>query len=98
MDESGKKFIQEENEKLAGLFSRSLTEMRENLKQDITNLEEKMDAKFEKVDERFEKIDKQFEKVDERFDNLEVSIGKRHQEIDELRDRTILIERKVGIR
>ncbi|TSD07667.1 MAG: hypothetical protein Greene07144_841 [Parcubacteria group bacterium Greene0714_4] len=38
-----------------------------------------------------------FEKIDERFDNVEISIGKIHEEIDQLRDRVIVLERHTHI-
>ncbi|TSC62283.1 MAG: hypothetical protein G01um101448_960 [Parcubacteria group bacterium Gr01-1014_48] len=87
MDSATKRFIQEKNEKLAIMVAKGFAAT----KQDIEELERKMDERFEEVDERFEKID-------ERFDDLEISIGKRHQETDELRDRVKVLEHKTGVR
>ena len=84
MDKGARKFIQEENEKLAGLFSTSLTEMKKNIKNDIDELEKRMDEKFERMDDR--------------FDTLEIAIGKRLQENNELRDRVRVLENRASPR
>ena len=43
-------------------------------------------------------MNERFEQVNQRFDNVEASLGRRYQEIDELRDRLRLIETRVDRR
>lgn len=46
-------------------------------RQDVAQLEARMDAQFARVDERFERIDERFERTDDRFTALEHRIDDR---------------------
>ena len=70
------------------------TVTREEVKEDISQIDKKLDkqeksidSKFDKVDVRFDKleksIDERFNKVDVRFDKLEKSIDERFNKVDE---------------
>jgi len=48
------------------------------IKEDIKNLEVRMDKRFEQVDKRFEQVDKRFEQVDKRFEQVD----KRFEQVD----------------
>jgi vacuolar-type H+-ATPase subunit D/Vma8 len=44
------------------------------IKEDIKNLEVRMDKRFEQVDKRFEQVDKRFEQVDAQFVSMRAEI------------------------
>jgi chromosome segregation ATPase len=59
------------------------------IKEDIKNLEVRMDKRFEQVDKRFEQVDKRFEQVDAQFvsmraeiKDLEDRMDKRFEQVD----------------
>jgi archaellum component FlaC len=85
---------------LAGAADRDVTEFRDELRdfrrattasfnavrEDITDLRERLDrvdARFSQVDERFDRVDARFNQVDERFDRVDA----RFNQVDERFDR-----------
>ncbi|MBC7355801.1 MAG: hypothetical protein H5U09_06335 [Desulfomicrobiaceae bacterium] len=57
------------------------------IKEDIKNLEVRMDKRFEQVDKRFEQVDKRFEQVDKRFEQVDAQFVSMRAEIKDLEDR-----------
>jgi DNA repair exonuclease SbcCD ATPase subunit len=58
-----------------------------NLRDDMVERFEKVDARFEKVDARFDKVDARFEKVDARFEKVESEIKYLRSEMNGRMDR-----------
>ena len=56
------------------------------IKDDIKNLETRMNQRFEQVDKRFEQVDKRFEQVDKRFGQMDAKLDKLIERIDRRTD------------
>ena len=66
------------------------------IKDDIKNLESRMDKRFEQVDKRFEQVDKRFEQVDQRFVEMKAGMDKRFQQVEDKLDKIIeRIDRRI---
>jgi len=60
------------------------TVTREEVKEDISKLDKKIDRLEESMLKKFEQVDKKFEQVDKRFDKLEYKIEKVDAKFDKL--------------
>ncbi|PSQ96249.1 MAG: hypothetical protein BRD55_07290 [Bacteroidetes bacterium SW_9_63_38] len=77
-------FSPEQAERIAEILS-SL-DVASATKDDLEELEARMEQRFDQVDERFEQVDRRFEQIDERFEQIEErfdQVDRRFEQIDE---------------
>ncbi|MBF0468571.1 MAG: hypothetical protein HQK61_06760 [Desulfamplus sp.] len=69
------------------------------IKENIKNLETRMERRFEQVEKRFEQVDKRFEQIDKRFEQIDSrfeKIDKRFQHIEDKLDKILeRIDRRI---
>ena len=52
-------------------------------KEDLSNLEARIDQRFEQVDQRFEQVDQRFEQVDQRFEQVDQRFDQMYKQMDQ---------------
>ncbi|RPD59072.1 hypothetical protein L226DRAFT_536368 [Lentinus tigrinus ALCF2SS1-7] len=79
--------IDDEGASIRQEIQQQVDDLEERMDTKFKEVEEKMDTKFKEVDEKmntkFKEVDERFKKVDERFDKLEKDMNAKFKEVDE---------------
>jgi uncharacterized protein (DUF3084 family) len=70
---------------------------RDELRDELTQLEQRVDQRFEQVDQRFEQVDQRFEQVDQRFEQVDQRFEQVDQRFEQISDQLTKMATKVEL-